>query len=71
MSSDPVIQVRLMIEDIKDAEVVTSYTRWVDAVQVREGENQKVYLTFSPRFERQGRRVGWLRLKCVRHFSEL
>jgi plasmid replication initiation protein len=24
----------------------------VDAVQVREAENQEVYLTFSPRFER-------------------
>jgi hypothetical protein len=43
---------RLMIEEIKDAEVVTSYTRWVDSVQVREGENQEVYLAFSPRFER-------------------
>jgi plasmid replication initiation protein len=41
-----------MIEEIKDAEVITSYTRWVDAVQVRESENQEVYLTFSPRFER-------------------
>ena len=43
---------RLMIEEIKDAEVVTSYTRWVEAVQVRGAENQEVYLTFSPRFER-------------------
>jgi hypothetical protein len=43
---------RLVIEEIKDAEVITSYTRWVDAVQVRGAENQEVYLTFSPRFER-------------------
>jgi hypothetical protein len=40
------------IEVIKDAEVITSHTRWVDAVQVRGAENQEVYLTFSPRFER-------------------
>jgi hypothetical protein len=43
---------RLMIEEIKDDEVITSYTRWVEAVQVRGAENQEVYLTFSPRFER-------------------
>jgi plasmid replication initiation protein len=43
---------RLMIEEIQDAEVITSYTRWVEAVQVRGAENQEVYLTFSPRFER-------------------
>ena len=39
---------RLVIEEIKDAEVITSYTRWVDAVQVRGAENQEVYLTFNP-----------------------
>jgi plasmid replication initiation protein len=43
---------RLVIEEIKDTEVITSYTRWVEAVQIRGGENQEVYLTFSPRFER-------------------
>jgi plasmid replication initiation protein len=42
---------RLRIEEIKDAEVITSYTRWVDAVQVRGAEDQEVFLTFSPRFE--------------------
>ncbi len=42
---------RLVIEEIKDSELITSYTRWVDAVQVRTSENQEVYLTFSPRFE--------------------
>jgi plasmid replication initiation protein len=42
---------RLVIEEITDAEVITSYTRWVDAVQVREAENQEVYLRFNPRFE--------------------
>ena len=41
-----------MIEEIKDAELITSYTRWVDAVQVRGTENPEVYLIFSPRFER-------------------
>jgi plasmid replication initiation protein len=42
---------RLVIQEIKDSEVITSYTRWVDAVQVRAAENHEVYLTFSPRFE--------------------
>ena len=31
--------------------VTTSYTRWLDAVQVR-GAEIEVYVTFSPRFER-------------------
>lgn len=43
---------RLVIEEIKDAVVITSYTRWVDSVQVRGAENKEVYLTFNPRFER-------------------
>ena len=43
---------RLVIEEINDAAVITNYTRWVDSVQVRGAENQEVYLTFSPRFER-------------------
>ncbi len=29
---------RLVIEEIKDDQAVTSYTRWVDAVQVRGAE---------------------------------
>jgi Initiator Replication protein len=43
---------RLAIEEIKDSQAITCYTRWVDAVQVRGAENQEAYLTFSPRFER-------------------
>jgi Initiator Replication protein len=43
---------RLVVEEIKDSEVTTSYTRWVDAVQVSGPEKQEVYLAFSPRFER-------------------
>jgi hypothetical protein len=43
---------RLRIEEIKGAEVVTSYTRWLECVQARGAENQEVYLTFSPSFER-------------------
>jgi hypothetical protein len=43
---------RLVIKEIKDAKVITSYTRWVDAVEVRGTENREVYLMFSPRFER-------------------
>jgi plasmid replication initiation protein len=32
--------------------LVTSYTRWLECVQTRGAENQEVYLTFSPSFER-------------------
>jgi plasmid replication initiation protein len=32
--------------------VVTSYTRWLEAVIVKGTENQEVYVTFSPQFER-------------------
>ena len=42
---------RLAIDEIKDSQAITSYTRWVDAVQVRDAENKEVYLTFSPRLE--------------------
>jgi hypothetical protein len=42
---------RLVIDEIQDCQPVTSYTRWIDAVEVRGAENQEVYLTFSPRFE--------------------
>jgi plasmid replication initiation protein len=40
---------RLKVEEIDNSQVV--YTRWIESVQVR-GENQQVYLTFSPRFKR-------------------
>jgi hypothetical protein len=43
---------RLVIEEIKDDEAITSYTQWVDAFQVRGVENQEVYVTFNSRFER-------------------
>jgi plasmid replication initiation protein len=49
---------RLVIEEIKDSEVITSYTRWVETVQVRGTENPEVYLAFNPRFEHI-----WLELK--------
>jgi len=49
---------RLVIEEIKGSQAITSYTRWVDAVQVRGTENPEIYLTFSPRFEHI-----WLELK--------
>jgi plasmid replication initiation protein len=42
---------RLVIEEIKDARVMTNYTRWLDAVQLSGAENQEVYVSFSPRFE--------------------
>jgi hypothetical protein len=43
---------RLVIQDVMDAEVFTSYTRWLECVQVKEGPEQEVYVAFSPRFER-------------------
>jgi hypothetical protein len=49
---------RLKIDEIKEDEVFTSYTRWLESVQVRGTENQEVYVTFSQRFERI-----WLELK--------
>jgi Initiator Replication protein len=43
---------RLRIDEIKGDKVMTSYTRWLDSVQVTGAESQEVYLAFSPRFER-------------------
>src|ERR1700674_1688968 len=43
---------RLRIDEIKGNSVVTSYTRWLEAVIVKGTENQEVYVTFSPFFER-------------------
>jgi plasmid replication initiation protein len=43
---------RLRIDEIKEDAVFTSYTRWLESVQVIGTENQEVYVTFSPRFER-------------------
>jgi Initiator Replication protein len=52
MPRDPRESPPPVIEEIKDSEVITSYTRWLDAVQVRGAEDREVYVTFSPRFER-------------------
>jgi Initiator Replication protein len=43
---------RLVIQEVEGPEVLTSYTRWIESVQLKEGENQEVYVAFSPRFER-------------------
>ena len=43
---------RLRIDEIKEDAVVTSYTRWLEAVIVKGTEDQEVYVTFSPQFER-------------------
>src|SRR5580704_10919941 len=43
---------RVVLEEVKGAELVTTYTRWLETVQLRGVDNQEVYLTFSPRFER-------------------
>ena len=43
---------RLRIDEIKGAEVVASYTRWLASVETIGSENQEVYVEFSPNFER-------------------
>jgi plasmid replication initiation protein len=43
---------RLRIDEIKRNAVVISYTRWLEAVIVQGPDNQEVYVTFSPLFER-------------------
>jgi hypothetical protein len=43
---------RLRIDEIKADAVVTSYARRLESVQVKGTENQVVYVTFSPQFER-------------------
>jgi hypothetical protein len=42
---------RLMIQEVTGVEVVTSYTRWLECVQVKEDTEPEVYVAFSPRFE--------------------
>jgi plasmid replication initiation protein len=42
---------RLIIQEVTGAEVVTSYTRWLECVQVKEDTEPEVYVAFSPRFE--------------------
>jgi hypothetical protein len=42
---------RLMIQEVTSAEIVTSYTRWLECVQVKEDTEPEVYIAFSPRFE--------------------
>jgi hypothetical protein len=46
------ISYRLAIDEITDSHAITIYTRWVDAVHLKRGENEEVYLTFSPSLER-------------------
>jgi plasmid replication initiation protein len=43
---------RLRIDGIKEGAIVTSYTRWLEAVIVKGTENREVYVMFSPFFER-------------------
>ena len=43
---------RLTIREVVGNEVLTSYTRWLECVQVKEGSESEVYVAFSPRFER-------------------
>src|SRR3981189_346321 len=41
---------RLRIAEIKGDKVITSYTRWLESIQVRGAEKQEVHITFSPTF---------------------
>jgi plasmid replication initiation protein len=43
---------RIVIQDVMGAEVITSYTRWLKSVEVKEGADPEVYVAFNPRFER-------------------
>jgi replication initiator protein len=43
---------RLRIDEIKEGAVLTSYSRWLESIQVKGTENPEVYVTFSPQFER-------------------
>jgi plasmid replication initiation protein len=43
---------RLVIQDVRAGEAFTSYTRWLECVEVKEGADSEVYVAFSPRFER-------------------
>jgi hypothetical protein len=38
---------RLVIQDINGAEVLTTYTRWLECVQVKEGPEQEVYVAYG------------------------
>lgn len=41
----------LVIQEVSDDEVVTSYARWLECVQVKKGLEPEVSVAFSPRFE--------------------
>ncbi len=43
---------RLVIQEVEGPKCLTSYTRWLESVQVKEGAKPEVYVAFSPRFER-------------------
>jgi len=43
---------RVVIQEVTGSEVLTSYTRWLECVQVKEGPEPEVCVAFSPRFER-------------------
>jgi hypothetical protein len=43
---------RVVIQEVTGAEVLTSYTKWLECVQVKEGPEPEVYVAFCPRFER-------------------
>jgi hypothetical protein len=43
---------RLRIDEIRGGTAVTSYTRWLQTVIVKGTDNQEMFVTFSPRFER-------------------
>ena len=43
---------RLVLQNVAGAEVFTSYTRWLESVEVKEGADPEVYVAFNPRFER-------------------
>jgi hypothetical protein len=46
---------RLRIDEIKGAEVVRSFTRWLSSVETIESENEEVFVTFG----RSSSAFGW------------
>ena len=45
---------RLMIQEVTDAEVMTSYTRWLECVQVKEDTEPEVYVASARALSRSG-----------------
>jgi plasmid replication initiation protein len=43
---------RLVLQEVVGADVFTSYTSWLESVEMKEGADPEVYVAFNSRFER-------------------